>query len=110
MGNKSIGRQAHSEKMLGLIAKWRSSGQSRGEFSKSNGISLAVFGYWLRQCPDLESSFSEERGKFIGLNVGNIGCAAGVLLDAKIELEYPNGVQLRVAGMVSSDWLKSLIH
>ena len=109
MGNSSSGRKEHSEKMFALVSKWWESGQSRAKYSESCGISVAVFNYWLRQSPKEGSILGESSGKFIGLQVGNDG-GDGVSLVAKIELDYPNGVRLRVHGLVSSDWVKSLIH
>ena len=104
-------REAHASRMSGLIDQFHSSGQNQTKFCSSHGISVSLFGYWLRRSFSTEKKplgVHSQQGNFIGLQVSNHSSVGNE--PASVELTYPNGVQLRVQGSVSADWLKSLIH
>lgn len=69
-----------------MIADWQQSGKSKRSYCRENGINEAVFYYWFTRSNEQLS----ETGKFIIIEEDRI--------ENEIELIYPNGVRLKVAG------------
>ncbi len=97
-----LSRAERRQEMFSLVERWEQSSQTQGDFCSSEGLSLTVFSYWLRKyrLENEQSSPSE----FIPLSP--IEDRDGTM----IELEYPNGIRLRVPSGTSADFIGQLIH
>lgn len=72
------------EKMLNLVAEWRTSGVSQQQFCKSRGLTLGKFSYWVAQSKPKSDS------GFIALQPDKPARSEYV------EIHYPNGVMIKV--------------
>lgn len=72
--------------MFQLVEQYRLSGLSAKSFARKNNISAGTMGYWIRKKRSLEkgSGFIEISGRPSG--------------PVEVELNFPNGVQLRMNG------------
>ena len=73
-----------AEEMYGIVAGWSQSGQSQQAYCVSQGLSMAVFQYWLRHWR--ESQVERVDGEFV--EVSPKTCVQGLIV------EYPNGVKV----------------
>lgn len=90
------------EKMFALCREWEASGKKREDFCRDHGISLARFGYWrtqyLSECqPAAEKTDGDD---FVTLTTG---------VSSEMEIQYRNGVVLKVPKHISLSDLKALI-
>lgn len=90
------------EKMFALCREWEDSGKKREDFCRAHDISLARFGYWrtqyLSECrPAAEKTSGDD---FVPLTAG---------FSSEMEIQYPNGVMLKVPKHISLSDLKALI-
>ena len=85
------------EKMFALCREWEASGKKREDFCREHGISLARFGYWRTQYLTAEKISGDD---FVTLTAG---------FSSKMEIQYPNGVMLKVPKNISLSDLKALI-
>lgn len=76
--------------MLKLVGEFEGSGMTQREFSTSKGIGFHKFGYWYRKFKKGESGGVEVPG-FL-----KVDGSFGETDRAGLELEYPNGVKLRL--------------
>jgi vacuolar-type H+-ATPase subunit B/Vma2 len=80
-------REAHREAMYGMIRRYESSQESQKLFCEKESIALSTFSYWLRRYREQQS---ERAGSFIEIK--------SVEREARIELEYPGGLRIRIYG------------
>lgn len=98
------------EEMFPLIERWQSSGQTQQRFCEEQGISLAVFGYWLRKYRELsdsdtESDYAGEAAPgFIPLQLETALTSQSIAL----EVQLPNGVLLRFQRLPPQNYLNGL--
>jgi hypothetical protein len=85
--------------MYGVIERWHESGQSQQTYCATQGLSVAVFQYWLRQWRD--SHQESVAGEFVEVKPGVN--TPGLLI------EYPNGVKVHLAAGYSHVELASLL-
>ena len=73
----------------GIIARYRQSGMGRNGFCAQEGVTLRTFEKWYRRQQSLERG----KGQFVEVKppVATAGSWA-------VEVEFPNGVRLRVRG------------
>lgn len=101
MESKKAQRRKPAE-MYPLIELYLGRSQTQREFCEERGLNVGVFNYWLgRYRSDQEESTS-------GFEV--IAVPGGSQVESGIELEYPNGIKLRIAGGVSASYLRSLLE
>lgn len=92
-----MSRTENKDHMLKLVQQFHESGISQAEFSKSKGIHLLKFRYWLqksKECQVKESPFVELTGQIL----------------QNISLRYPNGVEILIPPHTSVQVIKSLIY
>jgi transposase-like protein len=88
--------------MLNMIKTSLESGLSNKSFCKQQGISDAVFYYWLKR---YQQKMLPEEERFIPIQVKTIPA-----LIKEIEICYPNGVRIKIPEGIDVSLLRSLIH
>jgi hypothetical protein len=79
------------EEMILLIEEFKISGQSQKDFSASKGMGFHKFNYWYRKL-NTERENANPSG-FIRLDTAKAESA----VFGQLELEYPNGVKLKIS-------------
>lgn len=90
------------QKMFSMIESWEGSGESQQSFSKTAGITLSGFQYWLRKYRDEKNS--HQSSSFIPVNIQ--GDASG---SPFAELILPDGRRLTFYKTVDVSFLRSLL-
>jgi hypothetical protein len=105
--------QERAEEMELAIALWRESGLSKYAFCRNEKIGRATFNYWLKKYDNtLNPPLSKKTGKTIGKSKQSfvaVNISSPEPSYSELELEYPNGVKLRLPFDLSQDKLRSLI-
>ena len=102
--------QERAEEMELAIALWRESGLSKYAFCRNEKIGRATFNYWLKKYgntlnPPLSKKISKpKKQSFVPVTISSPEQS-----DAELEIEYPNGVKLRLPFDLSQDKLRTLI-
>ncbi len=101
MENKKVSRRSAQE-MYPLIERYLSSEQTQREFCIQGGLNQGVFSYWLGR---YRSQQQETPGGFAEIAVPD-------RIDGEwgIELEYPNGIKVRMAAGASASYVRSLLE
>lgn len=107
-------RQKKEAKMYSLVEQWQSSNQSKKIFCKAHQLNPTTFHYWVQKYNLLkaEESTSIQDNSFVTLSVSKPPSKKGRIQessDGGIELDYPNGVHVRLNGPISISYLSSLI-
>ena len=74
-----------------IIQRWRASGQSQKEWSRQEGISFHSLRKWISQYKDQEINTKTTRTEFLEVSIEK-----HVVSTEKLEIIYPNGVELRL--------------
>lgn len=85
--------------MYGVVAGWEQSGQSQQAYCASQGLSKAVFYYWLRHWR--ESQTEGVVGEFVEVRPPTI--VQGLIV------EYPNGIKVHLPASYSEHQLRVLL-
>lgn len=105
----------NKEEMYLAIELWQESGLSQVRFCSGEKLSVKTFSYWLRKYRK-EKGLSERRSKkasktFIPVEVSESRASTQTNPDySRIEVAFPNGVQLRCPMGIDIGQLKSLIN
>ncbi len=97
------------------IELWRESGLSQVKFCSRENLSVKTFSYWLRKYRK-EKGFSVERGKnvsdtFIPLEISRGAASAYANTNSgRIDVSFPNGVQMSCPVGIDIVQLKNLIN
>jgi len=91
-----------SVQMFPLMETYEQGTQSRTNFCRTHSLSLPTFQYWLSKYRKHQKENDEQGSKFLSLQVGTPG---GFV----VEINYPNGVQLRFASLVPASYLCQLV-
>ena len=110
-------RQKKQTKMYNLVEKWKDSEQTKQAFCKAHQLNPTTFHYWIQKynkynLPREQGMISAQTPSFIPLSIKEPSRV--IEQDKKsqrmdIELNYPNGVHLRLTGLISSTYLSDLI-
>jgi len=109
-------RQKKQAKMYSLVEEWQGSQQTKQAFCKAHQLNPTTFHYWIQKYNKYilseEQNLTAQTTPFIPLSIRE--SSRGIEEDKKyqhtdIELNYPNGVQLRLTGLVSIPYLSALI-
>ena len=73
----------------GIIARYRQSGMGMKAFCEQEGLTLRTFEEWYRRVRRSET----RRGQFVEVKAPSVVASPGA-----VEVEFPNGVRLRVRG------------
>jgi hypothetical protein len=85
--------------MYGVVAEWAESGQSQQAYCAAQGMSMAVFQYWLRHWR--ESQVERGEGEFVEVRPQT--SVQGLIV------EYPNGIKVHLAEGYSEHQLRVLL-
>ena len=85
--------------MYGVVAGWSQSGQSQQAYCAAQGLSMAVFQYWLRHWRESEV----ERGDGEFVEVRPKPSVQGLIV------EYPNGIKVHLPEGYSEHQLRVLL-
>ena len=88
-----------SKQMYPIIESYLASGQDQNSFCRQAGISKSALNYWL-------GKYRREQKHPIASFVEIIPEPAS---EARIELSYPSGVELRFDGLVAPAYLRELL-
>jgi transposase-like protein len=103
------------EEMYLAIELWQESGLSQVKFCSRENLSVKTFSYWLRKYRK-EKGFSVERGKnvsdtFIPVEISRGAAAAHESTNSgRIDVSFPNGVQMSCPVGIDIAQLKTLIN
>ncbi len=79
-----------AQRMFALIDQWRASGQRRDEFCQQHQIKVSTFSYWVTR---KNRADKESPGGFVRIETSGSSPSQDL-----VEIIYPNGVRLSVAG------------
>ncbi|HSH18938.1 MAG TPA: hypothetical protein VLA03_00720 [Draconibacterium sp.] len=103
----------NKEEMYLAIELWKASGLTQIKFCAHEKLSVNTFGYWLRKYKKEKShpadSVSEMPQKFIPVKVTQLN-NSHIIGDGRIEVSFPNGVQLNCPAGIDIQQLKTLIN
>ncbi len=97
----SIARSRRSSKeMYPLVEQWLETRENQSVFCAIHKIPQAVFSYWLKKYRD-ENSNDQGGKRFVALSVKPSPFA-------DFEVEYPNGVTIRISSGVQASFLREM--
>jgi len=99
MGNTQ--KRRTREEMFPIIEAWQESGLSKKSFCEEQGIIKSVFFYWCRRYRE-----ENEPGGFVPLNLGTSPAFAP---GHSIEIQYPNGVLVRLPANTPTNLVRQFI-
>ena len=90
-----------------MVEAWQNSQQSKIEFCKKEKINVHTFTYWLQKYKIEQSQKTQpaSKNKFLPLQIHHPPTAT-----AAIEIQYPNGIQLRIHQQVDTQYLTTLLQ
>ena len=105
-----------AEAMKQAIALWQASGLSKYAFCKREKIDRTTLNYWLvkygfklnkplRSGSKVSKSKNKSKSSFVSVHVNEQAQSEPFDLPQEIELEYPNGVKLRLPSDLSHEQL-----
>jgi len=89
-----------TRQMFALVEECLASGQNKKKFCYEKGISEHIYYYWQKKY--LQSNKCSHEG-FLPVEV------KGSAIQSSIEIEYPNGIRVRLGSDVTQQLLRSLI-
>jgi len=95
-------KQARQEEMFTIIEQSRQSGLNQKTFCQNNGIAPSLFYYWLRKYKE----YKEYLPGFVPINIKRQTRVA----NPTIEVQYPNGVCIRLTGPANGQMLRMLVN
>jgi hypothetical protein len=98
---ENIQRRRTREEMFPVIEAWQHSGLSKKSFCEEQGIVKSVFLYWCRRYRE-----EHEQGGFVKLTTGGLYSLAQ---GQSIEIQYPNGVILRLPPNTPSNLVRQYV-
>ncbi len=87
------------EVMFPIIEEWRDSGLTKQAFCEQKGIAKSVFFYWHKKYKEENSS-----GGFLSIEVSK------PFRGSFIEIQYPNGIVVRLPGQTQPQIVKQYLH
>ncbi|MBU1627454.1 hypothetical protein KKB18_08815 [bacterium] len=106
------GRYSQEEMYL-AIEIWKESGMTQYAFCKKENLSTSTFNYWLRKYNKNGASFSIEEKQsyntFIPVEVSRPDASDYPTSTDRIEILYPNGVQMSCPSRMDMKALRTLI-
>ena len=98
------------DRIKALITPWQESGKCLTRFCREENISVFSFRYWLKKwgIKPKQHRGEEYNGFFIPLII-KPGNKLPESSSEKIEIFYPNGIELRVPVRTDPEFIKSLI-
>ncbi len=93
--------------MFQLIEEWKASGKSKKQFCQEHQISHNRFFYWQKRYR--EQNNPAHRKRFIQVKTAKKP-ETPVIITGKIEIHYPNGVNLHLPAGTGMSVIKGMIH
>ena len=97
------------ERMSALIRKWRSSGQTKTEFVRANGVSRGKLEYWVRRLGEETAERRGRRGRSVNLIPVRVR-ETGSESSGEIEIVLAGGDRVRVSPEVPAEALRRVIE
>ena len=97
------GRRRSKEEMYPIIDHWQSSGLTKQSFCDQQGIAKSVLCYWHKKY----KSDQEVPNGFLPIKIGDDRSMSS---GSKIEIEYPNGVVLRLPDHTPSAVIRQYLY
>lgn len=94
-------RRRTREEMFPIVESWQQSGLTKKAFCKEQGIIKSVFFYWYKKYRE-----ENESGGFIPLNSG---VSHAIAPGHSIEIQYPNGIVLRLPANTPTNLVRQYI-
>jgi hypothetical protein len=94
-------KRRDAREMYPLIEQYLRRPQKQADFCRAHGLPKAVFAYWLARYR--RTGKPEE---FVEL----LPQSASYVPSPALEVEYPNGVKIRLQGDISMDYLRLLLQ
>lgn len=88
--------------MFSVIKEWQTSKLAKKSFCNQKGIAISVFYYWHKRYKE-----DENTGGFVPINVNG---AHQYSPSSSIEIEYPNGVIVRLSGQSSPSTVRQYLQ
>ena len=86
-----------------IVSQWQESGLSRQLFCEQEHLSMVTFASWIKKEREQSQTFTQS---MVPLQIEEY-C---VPISSGLELEYPNGVRLRLSAIPCEQELSRLIH
>ena len=99
MEGKEKRLRRNAGEMYGVIERWHESGQSQQTYCANQGLSVAVFQYWLRHWRDSQHEGSS--GQFVEVQPS--------INTRGLIIEYPSGIKVHLAPGYSQGELECLL-
>jgi len=98
------------ERIKTKISLWQKSGKSVNKFCKEEQISVYTFRYWLKKwgIKSRQNSGDGYEGTFVPL-IKKPDNKLPEQSSEKIEIFYPNGIEIRLPGKTEPEFIKALI-
>lgn len=96
-------RNKDREEISEIVSRWRNGDLSRQEFCRAEHLSFCTFISWIKKIREQESA---PLTKVVPLKID--GYSSGI--QSCFEVEYPNGVRLRMSALPGSDELMRIIQ
>lgn len=98
--------------MYPLVEAWQNSQQSKVEFCEAKSINVHTFTYWLQKykIEQSEKINPPSKNKFLPLQIKKPPTSSTATSPATIEIQYPNGIQLRIHQQVDTQFLTTLLQ
>lgn len=90
------------EEMFPIIEEWQTSKENKKAFCKQKGIAISVFYYWQKRYIEEQGS-----GGFVPIRINTKG---KVSRSSVIEIEYPNGVLVRLPNQTLPSVVGQYLH
>ena len=100
---KGRGKRYSASERSSVLAEYKGSGLGMTQWCKENGYNKSTLGIWLAKQRQQEQASEASISRFISMELEAPQEPAG------IEIHYPNGVFVRLAGASDSSILKRLI-
>jgi transposase-like protein len=104
LGKKQMGstdRRRSKAEMFPIVEAWQESGLSKKAFCERHGVEKSVFMYWWKKYREVN-----EPGGFIPLTVGSSHSPSQ---DHLMEIQYPNGVVLKLSAHTPASLVRQYI-
>jgi hypothetical protein len=95
-------REQNKAAMFQLVEKYLGSGITQKQFCTEHGLSLVRFQYWHKRYKEHQS----EQGGFIPVRISH---GKQKIIVSNFEIQYPNGIILRLPATASLNLVRSFI-
>ena len=88
--------------MFPIVEEWQTGKENKKAFCKQKGIAISVFYYWQKRYKE-----SQDSGGFVPIRINTKGQLSR---NPVIEIEYPNGVLVRLPNQTLPSIVRQYLH